>query len=87
MSKIFKIIYVVVLQWDSKKKIADIAERKYKTIIIYDLHDEQNKEREMKRWSIQLSRQIIQTKRKDRWKIKREMRWASANKGNGETIG
>ena len=49
ISKIFKIIYVVVLQWDSKKKITDIAGRKYKTIIIYDLHDEQNKERRNER--------------------------------------
>ena len=35
---------MVVLQRDNQKKITGIAERKYKTIIIYDLHDE-NKER------------------------------------------
>ena len=33
----------------TRKKITNIAERKHKTIIIYDLHDEKTKKGEMKR--------------------------------------
>ena len=39
---------MVVLQRDSKKKITDIAERKYKTIIIYDLHDDKQRKEKLK---------------------------------------
>lgn len=70
----------------ARKRLRTLQEENIKQLS-YMIYMMKTKKGEMKRWSIQLSRQIIQTKRKDRWKIKREMRWASANKGNGETIG
>lgn len=70
----------------ARKRLRTLQEENIKQLS-YMIYMMKTKKGEMKRWSIQLSRQIIQTKRKDRWKIKREMRWASANKSNGETIG
>lgn len=39
---------MVVLQLDKQKKITGIARRKYKTIIIYDLHDDKQRKEKLK---------------------------------------
>lgn len=62
----------------NRKRLQVLQEENIKQLS-YMIYMMKIKKGEMKRWSIQLSRQITQIKRKDRWKIKREMRWASAN--------
>ena len=63
----------------ARKRLRTLQEENIKQLsyMIYMMN--KTKKEEMERWSIQLSRQITQIKRKDRWKTKREKRWASAN--------